>query len=118
MRLSPFPPVKKANRLSAAMVAYVDSSSKNWREFVTFNTLQYGAPFALRAEFVDIQEAFRTACSLTDDFDRLLIFSNCRSILEGIRAKSKFIYFCNKDVVNNTIMYANLLHDLGITVEL
>jgi hypothetical protein len=57
-----FPPVKKASRLSAAAVAYLDFSYKNWRESVTFNTLQYGRSFTLEAEFVAIREAFRIAC--------------------------------------------------------
>jgi ribonuclease HI len=113
-----FPPVKNANRLSAAVVSYLDSLSKNWKEFVTFNTLQYGTSFASEAELIAIQEAFCIACGLTDDFDRLLIFSDCQSILEGIRTKSTFAFLPNKDVVNNVFMYANSLFNLGITVEL
>jgi hypothetical protein len=85
-----FPQVKRSNRLLTAAAAYVDLSSKNWREFVTFNTLQYGSPFAFEAEFITIQEAFRIACSATEDFDRLLIFSDCQPLLEGMRARSAF----------------------------
>jgi hypothetical protein len=53
-----FPPVKRKNRLSAAAVAYVDFSSKEWKESVTLKTLRYGTRFAFEAEFVAIKRLF------------------------------------------------------------
>ncbi|KAL9621677.1 MAG: hypothetical protein Q9160_003930 [Pyrenula sp. 1 TL-2023] len=113
-----FPSKKKANRLIAAAVRYLDLSSKGWMEFVTLQTLRYGANFALEAEFMALNEALRWASRLTDDFDRLVIFSDCQSILHGIRAKSPLNSLSKRDMVDNLFYYANSLYDLGITTEL
>jgi hypothetical protein len=43
-------------------------SSGTRRGFLTLNTLCHGAPFALEAELIAVQEAFRIACSLIDSF--------------------------------------------------
>ena len=113
-----FPPMKRANRVSAAAVRYLDNSSKGWMESVTLNTLQYGTNFALEAEFITIHEAFRIASGVTDHFVRLLIFSDCQSVLQCIKKKSTFISLSKTDLVNSFFLYANSLYDLGITVKL
>ncbi|WEW57695.1 hypothetical protein PRK78_003162 [Emydomyces testavorans] len=113
-----FPRVRKANRLAAAAVRYLDFSSKSWTELVTLNTLQYGTAFALEAEMIAIHEAFRVACGLMNDFDRLLIFTDCQSILQGIRSKSTFSFLSRPDWITSLFTYANMLYDLGITAEL
>ncbi|KAF2470842.1 uncharacterized protein BDR25DRAFT_354751 [Lindgomyces ingoldianus] len=113
-----FPPVKEAKRLTAAAVRYLDFSSKDWAELITFNTLPYGSAFALEAEMIAIHEAFRKACELTNDFDRVLIFTDCQSILQGIKSKSTFSFLSKPDWIMNLFTYANMLYDVGITVEL
>lgn len=113
-----FPRVRKANRLAVAAVRYLDFSSKSWTELVTLNTLPYGTTFALEAEMIAIHEAFRVACGLMNDFDRLLIFTDCQSILQGIRSKSTFSFLSKPDWITSLFTYANLLYDLGITAEL
>ena len=85
-------PLKKANRLAAAAVRYLDFSSKDWKELVTLINLPFGTRFALEAEMIAIHEAFSKACELTDNFDRLIIFTDCQSILEGLIKESKFSY--------------------------
>jgi hypothetical protein len=72
-----FPLAREANRLSTAAVSYLDLSSKTSKDFVTFEILLYGTPFAFEAEFLAIQEAFYTASCLTEDFDQLVVFSDC-----------------------------------------
>jgi hypothetical protein len=67
---------------------------------------------------IAIHEAFRVACGLVNDFDRLLIFTDCQSILEGIRSKSTFSFLSNPDLIPSLFTYANMLYDLGITAEL
>ena len=113
-----FPPTRKAKRLTASAIRYLDFSSKDWTELVTLNTLPYGTAFALEAEMIAIHEAFRKACELTNDFDRLLIFTDCQTILEGIRANSTFGILSRLDWIVNLLAYANTLYDLGITAEL
>jgi ribonuclease HI len=113
-----FPRVKEAKRLTAAAVRYLDFSSKNWVELVTLNTLPYGSKFALEAEIIAIREAFRKACELNNDFDRLLIFTDCQSILQGIQSKSTFSFLSDRDLITSLFMYANMLYNVGITVEL
>ncbi|KAH3982864.1 hypothetical protein HBI56_147390 [Parastagonospora nodorum] len=73
-----FPPTKKASRLSALTIRLLHSSSKRWGEMITFNTVPHGSRFAIEAEFVAIHEAFRVACGLTEEYDRLIIFSDCQ----------------------------------------
>ena len=111
-------PLKKANRLAAAAVRYLDFSSKDWTELVTLINLPFGTKYALEAEMIAIHDAFRKACELTDNFDRLLIFTDCQSILDGLIAKSKFSYLSKPDWITNLFTYANMLYDLGITAEL
>lgn len=113
-----FPPTRKAKRLTAAAIRYLDLSSKNWTELVTLNTLPYGAAFALEAEMIALHEAFRKACELTNDVDHLLIFTDCQTILEGIRANSMFSILSRSDWIVNLLAYANILYNLGITAEL
>lgn len=113
-----FPPVQKANRLAVAAIGYIDPSSKSWTELVTLHTLPCGSKFALEAEMIAVHEAFRVACGLVDDFDHLLIFSDCQCLLRGIRSKSMFSFLSKPDWVENLLIYANMLYDLGITVEL
>jgi len=113
-----FPPTKKAKRLAASAIRYLDLSSKDWTELVTLNTLPYGTAFALEAEMVAVQEAFRKACELANDFDRLVIFTDCQTLLEGIRANSTFSILSRPDWIANLLAYANMLYDLGITAEL
>ncbi|KAK2754715.1 hypothetical protein FQN54_006848 [Arachnomyces sp. PD_36] len=116
--VQPYPPTKKAKRLTAAAIRYLDLSSKNWMELVTLNTLPYGTTFSLEAEMIALHEAFRKACELTNDFDHLLIFSDCQSLLEGIRANSTFSILSRPDWIVNLLAYANMLYNLGITAEL
>ncbi|KAF2490254.1 hypothetical protein BU16DRAFT_147712 [Lophium mytilinum] len=112
------PRVKGAKRLTAAAVRYLDFSSKDWVELVTFNTLPYGSRFALEAEMIAIHEAFRKACELMNDFDRLLILTDCQSLLQGIQSRSIFSFLSNPDWMKSLLTYANMLYDVGITVEL
>jgi ribonuclease HI len=116
--VQPFPPTKKANRMSAVAVAYLDFPSMEWKDLITINTLRYGTRFSIEAELMAIREAFRIACELTDVFDRLLIFSDCQTVLEGIKARRMFHYLPKKDVLYDVFTYANSLYDLGILVEL
>ncbi|KAL9111898.1 MAG: hypothetical protein Q9227_003748 [Pyrenula ochraceoflavens] len=108
----------RLKRLSAAAVRYLDPSSRVWKEFVTLNTLPCGSKFALKAEFIAIPEAFRFATRLTASFDRLLIMSDCQQLLRDIKAQTKLTSRREMEWVNNFFMYTNLLHDLGINVEL
>lgn len=112
------PPTRRANRISASAVRYLDLSSQDWMEFVTLNTLQYGTKFSFEAEFIAVHEAFRIACKLTDDFDRLVILSDCQQVLRGIRSGWGYTSLSNRDLHSGLLSYANLLYDLGITVEL
>ncbi|KAF2434071.1 hypothetical protein EJ08DRAFT_694096 [Tothia fuscella] len=113
-----FPRLKKAERLIAAAVRYLDPSTKDWVELVTFNTLPYRSRFSMEAEMIAIHEAFRKACEIMDGFDSILIFTDCQSILEGIKSKSAFSYLSNPDWIPSLFTYANMLYEVGITVEL
>ena len=113
-----FPPKKGANRLAASAVGYLDVLTERWIELVTLNTLCYGTQFALEAEFIAINEAFRVASKLTENFDRLIILSDCQNILKGLRGKSRFSSLTTPGLVDALFLYANSFYDLGITVEL
>jgi ribonuclease HI len=113
-----FPRAQKVDRLSVAALQYLDLSSKNWTELITLNTLPYGTAFALEAEMIAVHEAFRVACGLVDSFDRLLIFTDCQSLLKGIRSKSSFSSLSRPDWITSLLIYANLLYDHGVVAEL
>ena len=113
-----FLPLKKRKDLLPPQIPYLDFSSKDWTELVTLNTLPYGTAFALEAEMIAVHKAFCKACELTNDFDCLLIFTDCQAILEGIRANSTFSILSRPDWIANLLAYANMLYDLGITAEL
>jgi ribonuclease HI len=114
-----FPRVRKTNRIAASAIRYLGFSSKSWTKLVTLNTLPYGIAFAAEAEMIATHEAFRVACGLSNDFDRLLIFTDCQSILQGIIiSKSKFSFLSKPDWITGLFRYANLLYDDGITAEL
>jgi hypothetical protein len=49
---------------------------------ITFNTVPHGSTFAIEAEFIAIHEAFRVACGLKEECDRLIIFSDCQHLLQ------------------------------------
>ena len=112
--------IKKPNILTAAAAAYRDFSSKEWKDSITVKITPRGIRMrpSLEAEFLAIQEAFRIACELSDNFDTLLIFSDCQSILQCLRTRKPFRSLRMKDIANNTFMYANELYNLGIIVEL
>ncbi|KAF2124483.1 hypothetical protein P153DRAFT_411527 [Dothidotthia symphoricarpi CBS 119687] len=113
-----FPPTKRASRLSASAVRYLDPSSKRWKESVTFNTLPYGSRFAAEAEFIAIHEAFRVAFKITDEFDRLIIFSDCQQVLQDLRAGSRLPFLTKTEMLGSLLAFANCMYDLGIAVEL
>ncbi|KAH8708348.1 hypothetical protein GQ44DRAFT_469778 [Phaeosphaeriaceae sp. PMI808] len=104
--------------LSAPAVRYLELVSQSWREFVTFNILQYGTRFAFEAEFIAVLEAFRFACGLTDNFDHLVILSDCQSVLHRIQRRSKSTSLLDTRLLGSLLRYANSLYDMGITVEL
>jgi ribonuclease HI len=106
--VQPFSPTKKGKRLTTAAIRYLDFSSKDWTELVTLNTLPYGTVFSFEAEMIAVHEAFRKACELTNDFDRLLIFTDCQRLLRGIRANSTFSNLSRPDWKANLLAYANI----------
>jgi ribonuclease HI len=113
-----YPSVRKANRLAVAAVRYLDLSSKSWTELVTLNSLPYGSAFAAEAEMIAIYEAFHVACKLVDDLDRVIIFSDCQSILQGLKSESSFGFLARPYWLMSLLTYANMLYDVGITAEL
>jgi ribonuclease HI len=113
-----YPPTKGADRLVASAIRYLDPFTKRWIEIVTLNTLHYGAKFALEAEFIAIHEAFRFARGLIDDFDRLVVLSDCQGVLHGMRTGSLYTILSRIDLVAGFLGDANSLYDDGISVEL
>jgi ribonuclease HI len=114
----PSPEYRNVARISAAAAVYVEFSSMKWKDSVAVNTLQYGTRFVDEAELIAIQEAFRIASRLTDNFDRLLIFFDAQSVLDSLKAQRSFNWLPKKDVLNDVFRYVNSLYDLGISVEL
>ncbi|KAF2666173.1 hypothetical protein BT63DRAFT_458536 [Microthyrium microscopicum] len=107
-----------ADRLVTSAVTYLDWSSKTWTELITLNTLKCGARYSEEAEMIAIQEAFRVACNKSEDFDHLIILSDCLGLLEGLKRRETFTYFSRPELRNSLVKYANILYDLGIIVEL
>jgi ribonuclease HI len=116
--VQPFPPTKRASRLGASAVRYLDPLSKGWKEFVTFNTLPYGSQFAAEAEFIAIHEAFRVAWKVTDEIDRLIILSDCQRVLHDLGAGSMLPFLTKTDMLGSLLAFANRMYDHGIAVEL
>jgi ribonuclease HI len=113
-----YPRVKKSKRLTVAAVGYLHPSSAHWTELAVLNTLPYGTAFALEAEMIAMHEAFRVACGVMDNIDRLLIFTDCQSLLGGIKSKSPFSCISNPHWLSSLFTYANMLHNVGIVAEL
>ncbi|PSN60209.1 hypothetical protein BS50DRAFT_593982 [Corynespora cassiicola Philippines] len=109
---------KKAERLAASAVSYLDIPTEHWIDSATINTLYLGAKYSLEAEFIAIKEAFRIAHERTEDFDRLIILSDCQSILKGLRNASKFRSSITSELVDELFFYANSFYDSGVTVEI
>jgi ribonuclease HI len=109
---------KRTKRLAASAIRYLDPSSKDWAEFVTLNTLPPRSISALEAEMIAVHEAFRKACDLNNDFDHILILTDCQSLLYGLRKNSRFGALSTTKWITNLLRYANMLYDFGITVEL
>ncbi len=116
--VEPIPRTRKANRNVVSAVGYLDPVTKIWTELVAINTIPYGAAYPLQAEMIAICEAFRIACELSDHIDRLMIFSDCQSVLTGIRKQSRFECLSDLVMLKTLFRHANELYDLGVIAEL
>lgn len=104
------------DKLCSAAIGYHDPQSSEWREYVTISLLNSGS--SNEAELMAIQEGLRQACTLTDYFDRLLLFSDCQSMLQAIKNQSMFIFLREKHIVNDIFEHANAIYNLGIQTKL
>jgi len=113
-----FPPRERVTRVSVSAVSYLDPCSKGWKDHFTFNLLPVGSQFAAEAEFIAIHEAFRIACSFKDSVDRLVIFSDCKRVLQGMEDGSRFSFLRKKEMLGSLLAFASCLYDVGIVAEL
>lgn len=97
--------------LVASAVRYLDPASNSWVELITPNTLLYSSRLALEAEITAVSEALRIACQLVDDFDRLVVFTNCQSCLHALRPISTYRALLSRDGIKSIISRDNLLYD-------
>ncbi|KAF2874825.1 hypothetical protein BDV95DRAFT_603617 [Massariosphaeria phaeospora] len=106
--------------LSASAVRYLGPSSQRWKESVTLNSLQYGSSGSYEGEFIAILEAFRLAheLALAGAFDRLVIFSDCQSVLKALAKNKGFPVMSSPALVYDMYCYAYALYGAGIEVEL
>jgi hypothetical protein len=116
--VQPHPPTKGVNKLCASAVIYLDPSSKRWKESVTFNTLPYRSQIAAEAEYIAIHKTFLVAYNMTDDFDRLIILSDCMPVLLNLRSGSRLPFLRKMEMLESFLAFANCRYDQGIVVEL
>lgn len=72
----------------------------------------------MEAESIATDEAFHAASGLTDEYDGLTMIFDCQHLLHGLKAGSGLPYLSLKEKLSTLSTYANLLYDLGISVEL
>ena len=82
------------------------------------NTLLYGVKFAQEAEFIAISAAFRIAWNYESIIARVMIFSDCRGVLQGMRTGKIFATLSRLDLVDDLVARANDFSVRGINVEL
>jgi len=112
------PYTTQEKNIFTAAVRFLDHKSNTWTEFVLLSMHKYRRCYATDAECIAVHEAFRLASRLTDEFDLLVILSDCQTVVRGIRDRTLPRHLCDTSWATSLFWYANMLNDLGIVVEL
>jgi ribonuclease HI len=113
-------PHPRPNALIASATRYLSPTTTLFTESVTLNTLPAGAHVSLEAEFLAVCHAFRIAGKWQEGIDRLVVLSDCMSVLEAFECgtKERFRWVTQQGYVDELFETANRMFDEGISVEL